>query len=209
MSQQINLFNPIFLKQKKYFSAVAMMQALALLVIGSLAVAAYATYQVSSLTKEAALSASQLQLAQEQLAKVRAEYGARQKSAALEQQISKTETEMQSYKQVFDVLQKGELGNTNGYSAYLAAFARQIVDGVWLTGFNLVGAGNEVELRGRALRPEQIPAYISKLKREPIMKGKSFATLEMQTPESRQSGKSDAAEEKPKGPANYIEFSLR
>ena len=34
MSQQINLFNPIFLKQKKTFSAVNMLDALALLLVG-------------------------------------------------------------------------------------------------------------------------------------------------------------------------------
>lgn len=209
MSQQINLFNPIFLKQKKYFSAVAMMQALGLLVAGSLAVAAYATYQVSNLTREAELSAAQLQAAQAQLAKVKADYGPRQKNAALEQQIQKLETETQAFKQVFDILQKGELGNTNGYSAYLAAFARRIVDGVWLTGFNLAGAGSEIELRGRALRPELIPAYINNLKREPVMQGKSFATLEMQSPEARQNGKAGTADAKPPEPANYIEFKLR
>ena len=34
MTQQINLFNPIFLKQKKIFSAVNMLDALALLLVG-------------------------------------------------------------------------------------------------------------------------------------------------------------------------------
>ena len=33
MSQQINLFNPIFLKQKKKFSAVSMVDALAVLLV--------------------------------------------------------------------------------------------------------------------------------------------------------------------------------
>ena len=32
MSQQINLFNPIFMKQKKYFSVTTMLQALGLIV---------------------------------------------------------------------------------------------------------------------------------------------------------------------------------
>ena len=34
MSQQINLFNPLFLEKKKYFSAVTMTQALGLIVLG-------------------------------------------------------------------------------------------------------------------------------------------------------------------------------
>ena len=47
MSQQINLFNPIFLKQKKYFSVVTMLQALLLIVLGSMLFFAYARSLVS------------------------------------------------------------------------------------------------------------------------------------------------------------------
>ena len=46
MSQQINLFNPIFLKQRKYFSLLTMLQALGLIVLGSLFFYGYALYQV-------------------------------------------------------------------------------------------------------------------------------------------------------------------
>ena len=49
MSQQINLFNPIFLKQRKYFSLLAMLQALGLIVLGSLFLYGYALYQVEQL----------------------------------------------------------------------------------------------------------------------------------------------------------------
>ena len=34
MSQQINLYNPLFLEKKKYFSAVTMTQAIGLIVVG-------------------------------------------------------------------------------------------------------------------------------------------------------------------------------
>jgi Tfp pilus assembly protein PilN len=208
MSQQINLFNPIFLKQKKYFSAVAMVQALGLLVAGSVLVAVYASYLVASVSKEAAVTTAQLGAAQAQLAKVKMEFAPRQKSQGLEVQIQKAEAETQSLRQVFDILQKGEIGNTKGYSGYLRAFSRQIIDGVWLTGLSIVGAGNEIGLHGRALQPELVPAYMNRLKREPVMQGKSFGTLEMQVPQVDQAGKGDPAGAKTRVPAGYIEFSL-
>ena len=43
MSQQINLYNPVFLKRKKTFSAVTMLDALALLLVGVAAFYAYAS----------------------------------------------------------------------------------------------------------------------------------------------------------------------
>ena len=126
MSQQINLFNPIFLKQKKYFSTVAMVQALGLLLVGVVLMAAYATYRASALQKDAELSAALLTQAQAQLVKASAQYGQKPKNQALEQQVKTTENEIQSLRQVFDILQKGDIGNTKGYSGYMQAFARQI-----------------------------------------------------------------------------------
>lgn len=208
MSQQINLFNPIFLKQKKYFSAVAMVQALGLLVAGSVLVAVYASYVVASVSKEAAVTTAQLAAAQAQLAKVKTEFAPRQKNQGLEVQIQKAEAETQSMREVFDILQKGEIGNTKGYSGYLRAFSRQIIDGVWLTGLTIVGAGNEIGLHGRALQPDLVPAYMNRLKREPVMQGKSFGTLEMQVPQVDQASKGDPAGAKTRVPASYIEFSL-
>jgi Tfp pilus assembly protein PilN len=208
MSQQINLFNPVFLKQKKYFSAIAMLQALGLLALGSALLAAYASYQASDMRDEAEVTAKQLETAQAQLARAKAEYAPRQKSQVLETQVQKAEAELQSLKQVFDVLQKGDIGNTKGYSEYLRAFSRQTIDGVWLTGLSLVGAGNEIGVQGRALQPELVPAYMTRLKREPVMQGKSFGTLEMQVPQIDQVAKGGPGAAKQPGLAGYIEFHL-
>lgn len=207
MSQQINLFNPIFLKQKKYFSSAAMLRALAVLVIGCALVGAYAHYQVKNLTVAAAASSAQLASAQAQLAVVKVEYGPKPKSPGLETEVVKAEQEMQSLKQVFDVLGEGKLGNTDGYSVYLRAFARQTIEGLWLTGFNIVGAGNEIGLQGRTVRPELVPAYMNRLKREQIMQGTSFGTLEISQPAP--AARSGAAAAGQAEAPQYIEFSLR
>jgi Tfp pilus assembly protein PilN len=212
MSQQINLFNPIFLKQKKYFSAVTMAQALALVLAGSLLVAGYARYQLGELDKEAASVAATANSVRTQLAKVNADLAPRQKSKALEQEMEKTEAQLKSLEQVFDILKRGEFGNTQGYSEYMRAFARQIGGGLWLTGFNIVGAGNEIGLQGRTLRADAVPAYLGRLKNEPALQGKSFSALEMQTSQSaagdKQGNAPAAAQEQPATPT-YIEFSLR
>ncbi|MGE5623360.1 MAG: PilN domain-containing protein, partial [Bacillota bacterium] len=190
MSQQINLFNPIFLKQKKYFSAATMAQALGLILLGCFLFAGYASYQVSMLSKEADSTSAQLVAQQAQLNKANAAFVSRQKNQALENEVATAEAEVKSLQQVFEVLQKGEFGNTKGYAEYMRAFSRQIINGVWLTGFSIYGAGNEIGLQGRALQASSVPAYLNRLKREPILQGKSFATLDMQVPASGQDEKS-------------------
>ncbi len=180
MSQQINLFNPIFLKRKKYFSAVTMAQALGLILLGSVVLVLYASLQASGLSRDLANSSALLAVTQAQWDKVNADYGPRQKSKTLEDEIQKAETDVKAVQTVFDILKKGEFGNTKGYSEYLRALSRQSFDGVWLTGLSIVGAGNELVIQGRALQSESVPLYISRLKREPVLQGTSFASLEMQ-----------------------------
>ncbi|RBA25742.1 PilN domain-containing protein [Herminiimonas fonticola] len=205
MSQQINLFNPIFLKQEKHFSALTMAQVLGVILAVALLLTAYASYQLSALQNEQKSVTTQLQLAQNQLAKVTADYAPREKDMRLEARLRRAEAQVKSLQQVSDVLRKGELGNTDGYADYLRAFAHQIIDGVWLTGFTIQGAGSTISLQGGALRPELVPAYLTRLKAEPVMQGASFATLEMQLPKS---DKPLAPGEKPAAPAAYINFNL-
>ena len=68
MTQQINLFNPVFLKQKKYFSLVPMLQALGLIVLGSALFYGYAAYQVKLLTKQSDDTAARYAAEQTRLA---------------------------------------------------------------------------------------------------------------------------------------------
>jgi len=205
MSQQINLFNPIFLKQEKHFSALTMAQGLGAIFLAAILFTAYTAYQLSSLQAEQKSVTAQLQLAKNQLAKVTADYPPKEKDMRLEASLQRTEAQVRSLQQVSDVLRKGELGNTDGYAEYLRAFARQIVDGVWLTSLTLQGAGSAISLEGSALRPELVPVYLTRLKSEPVMQGASFSSLEMQLPKVE---KSAALDGKQAISATYINFNL-
>ena len=182
MSHQINLFNPIFLKKKKVFAATTLLQASALVFIGALLVASYAFFQSADVKKNADAVTQQLRSAEAQVATLRAEAGTPVQNKLLEDKLARTEADIQSRKRISDVLQSNDFGNTKGFSTYLSAFARQIPSGLWLTGFTISNGGNEIGLAGRSLKPELLPVYVTQLKREAIMQGKSFADLQMQLP---------------------------
>lgn len=212
MSQQINLFNPALLKQKQLLSAVTMAQGLAVILIGGAALAGYAHVQTQALTAQASAASAQLDAARAQLAKVVAEHAPRQKSKELEAELQRLEAEMIEQRKAFDIVRQGGVGDTKGYSGYLHAFSRQIVEGLWLTGFTIDSVGRRMELQGRALQPELVPAYIHRLKQEPVMQGKSFAQLMMSRPEAEvqkdgQGG--DSAAQGRRVPAKYMEFVLK
>jgi hypothetical protein len=210
VSQQINLFNPIFLKQKKVLTAQAMALAIGVLLIGCALMVMYGKHSVAALETEAFASGEQLRLKQARLAVVNVEFAPREKNAALEAQIAASDAELHAMQGVEGVLQKGELGNSAGYAETFRALARQSVSGMWLTGVTVSGA--ELGVRGRTLDASLVPGYITRLKREPVMQGKSFATLDMGDglPKKERVAAAVAAEAaSAASPPPYVEFSLQ
>jgi hypothetical protein len=177
MSQQINLFNPIFLRKKKYFSAVTMLQALGLIAAGTMAFAGYAAYRVQVLAAAAAQSEQQYAARRAQLAALAKELGPQGSGSLLADEIAKTEARLNARRELLTTLRTGELGNVDGFSKYLVAFARKRVDGVWLTALNVGGDENDLVVRGRALRPELVPSYLRALNDEQVMRGRRVTEL--------------------------------
>lgn len=183
MSQQINLFNPIFLKQKKIFTALPMAEALGVIVVGALLLNWYAMHSVDALDLRANEGKTALAKREQQLARANAQFAPRGKDTALETELADAEAELKALRDVSSVLQGGALGNTNGYAEYFRAFSRQNVNGLWLTGVTINGAGTDIGVRGRAMQATLIPNYISRLTAERVMHGKTFASLDIARPE--------------------------
>ena len=182
MSQQINLFNPIFLKQKKIFTAVHMAQTLGLVAAGALLLAAFGAVKTAQLEKHATAGMAAVNAAEARLAQVAKDFPPKQKNKDIETEIARLQGELKAMREVRSVLERGELGNTAGYSEYWRAFARQSVPGVWLTSVSVAGPGKEIGLEGRALQPELLPGYIQRLTREAVLQGKTFGSLEISRP---------------------------
>lgn len=203
--QQVNLFNPALQPQKKGLSASMMGVALLVLVAGIAALAAGLQAQTARMRQEADHGAAQLARKQARLAMVNAEFAPRSKSAELEAQIREAEAQLAALRHVSDMLQRGELGDTNGFAGYFKALARQSVPGLWLTGVTV--AGKDIGIKGRTLDPALVPGYIQRLTQEPLLQGKSFASLQIGQAEQLERPGPDG---KPvRSPAPYVEFSLQ
>ena len=108
MSQQINLFNPIFLRQEKHFSALAMVQGLAIisLVLGGLT--AYSNYRLSQLRNDAVTMSKQLTNAQAQRQQLVERDKPKEKNKALEEEIRTLENRLDTRRKVLEFVQHGE-----------------------------------------------------------------------------------------------------
>lgn len=182
MSQQINLFNPVFLKQKKAFNFANMLQAVAILCALQFVLLAYGRYVLAKVEQDAADGKVALERKQQELKRTTEQFQPRQSNPALRAEIAQVEADIAALRRVETVLNQGALGNTAGYSEYFRAFARQNVSGMWLTGVHVVGAGVDISVEGRAMQAALIPGYILRLTGEPVMNGKTFADLRIERP---------------------------
>jgi hypothetical protein len=196
VSQQLNLFNPVFLKQKKYFSARTMARAMGIVLLGFFIIYAVQRLHLAQWQKQLEEANAQFDDTQRQLTQFAAE-GKRAPSKALEDETERLEAQADSQEAVLDGLESGSLGSTQGFSPYFVALARQTLSGVWLTGFTARGEEGPVSIRGRLLRQELLPTYLRMLANEDAMRGRGFTELQITTREEK-----DAA-----GPS-YVEFNL-
>jgi hypothetical protein len=209
VSQQINLFNPIFLQQKKIFAARTMAQALGVMTAGALAIAGMAWHSVGALRQEAAAVTLQAAKSQARLASASTEFAPRAASAALTAEAGDAETQLAALRHVAHIVQSGELGNTRGYAESFRALGRQHRDGLWLTGITL-DVGSAMSLQGRALDATLVPAYIARLTQEPVLQGKAFGNLQIGQPAAVPAPSGAPATPAPSATSvRFVEFSLQ
>lgn len=199
MSQQINLYQPIFRKEEKKFSALAMLQSVGIVAAGVLLLYGYMWWQSEALKTELKRVEQNHGAAGKRLADAGQKFGPRPGVTSIDAEIARLENELAAKQQVQEILRRGVFSNTRGFSDYFVSFARQRVNGVWLTGFDITGAAEEMSLAGRTVDPELVPRYLQKLSLEKTLAGIEFRAFQMNRPGP------DA-----KGPdAMFVEFRAR
>lgn len=196
MSQQINLYYEETRSAGKDLSALNMLQGMGVITLAAMVFYAYTFYQLDVLQQQIEDSGKNLVVQQNRLKGMTVQHA----GLTVEQEIKQVEAEVLAQREIIDALKNGAIGNTTGYSDYMLAFAKQALGGLWLTGFSIDGDATQMKISGATLNPELVPEYILRLNREKIMRGKTFAYLQMQLPKVEQ-GKAETTQ--------YLEFTLQ
>ena len=179
MSQQINLYSPIFRKQRKVFSALTMLQAFALIAVVVAVFSYWISLQTSVLEIRAAESVRQLKSELERLKAYGAGESPAERAKALADRKKALEASLASQTQALAAFDSGALGRAEGYSELLRALARTSMEGVWLTRIQFAEGGGELSITGRATRADLVPAYLERLRSQKALRGQEFSRLEI------------------------------
>ena len=177
--QQVNLYQPIFRKQRQVFSARTMAQAIVVVAAALLAIYAYGVWKLAGLDAEVVQLEGREKAFAAQLGRIDPNLGASRR-AEVEQEIKSLSATLLDQQRLIDVLRDQPLGTTQGFSAYLAALGRQHTPLLWLTNLTINGATHAVDLGGRSVRAELVPEYLRHLGAEAALAGQTFDRLDIE-----------------------------
>ena len=216
MSQQINLYNPVFRKKGFSFtSATAMLYGAGMVVAIAALIAFYEDQQLRGVQVQSRVVEQAYKEATARNEQLTGEIAQLKPNAQLEAELAALDATLRGRQDIIDTLQSGVFGNTVGFSAYMRAFSRQSISGLWLTGFDIARAGNELAIQGRTVSSDLVANYLKQLNQEQALQGRQFAALRINQPPpepakpgAEPKADKDAKEQKPPPPPRYLEFTI-
>lgn len=182
MSAQINLYHPRYLKQREWLALGPVLVAALGFYLLLAAVAGWASHDADRRQGLAAATEAQLKVAKAEVAAATQALAVRKPNAQLQAEVQTVETLLQRREAILRLLEGGAIGTTAGFAEHFRALARQVPEGLWLTGFSVGAGGDDIRISGSTLHAAAVPDYIGRLGREAAFRGKSFSALTMQRP---------------------------
>jgi Tfp pilus assembly protein PilN len=181
MVQQINLYSPILASPRRYFSAVAMLQALAVFVVVLLALCAWVLASGAALRRELQGAQGSQASERERLTQAIAVQPAAS-GPALEQELVAARQALATRRALLEELSRGRLPAGRSHAAMLRMVAQTVPTAVWLNELRL----NEgrLELSGKTLQPEALRPWLAQLAQHALTADQRLAAIKLERVDS-------------------------
>ena len=179
MIQQVNLYQEILQQNSirpvinRYIIGSTVV---ILLLIG---MSIYSTVNLNNTKNSLQQTKQRLIEAETRVQLLQVQYPKRQMNTLLTQEISRSQNILASLSRVIHLLTDKESDQTQGFSRYFSALARQSIPDVWLTTIYINAQTNNLQLQGSTYIAEKTPEFIQKLHNESVFQGKHFEKLIM------------------------------
>ena len=180
MPQQINLCTPIFLTQKRYFSAQTMASALGVFVVLGGLLSGYWTWTLQSLSEgyQQSVNANQREISRLQAAIRLNRENSAPADAALVQELQARQGELERRQALLAELRRGLLRDGQGHAARLQLVARSIPPQAWVT--TIKADEQSLELGGYTLEPAALNGWMERLAQSPLLQGQLLSVVKVE-----------------------------
>lgn len=182
MAQQVNLYSPILLAPKRYFSALAMLQALAVLAAGLAGLSLWSVSHTQGLKRDLASASAADSAEQQRLRVALAARPALSQTAtnfsALEQELAQARKQLAEREALLASIAAPAPGSGISRSALLRVLAQTLPASAWLTEVTL--EGGRVDIAGATLQPEALRPWLDRLSAHPALAGQTLEAVKVE-----------------------------
>ncbi|MGD2111869.1 MAG: hypothetical protein PVI50_00675 [Gammaproteobacteria bacterium] len=158
MYQQINLYQPVFRRQRKIFSAATLLSILFMATVLLLIVYAQARWTLHGLQRTTADLSLNIRQLDARLVALEAS-AANGAQGAAGDDILHLRKRVDTRSALLEHIDRLTPDTADGFGEIFETLARQNVPGLWLTGVSVDQAG-KTEIRGATLDPKLVPRYL-------------------------------------------------
>lgn len=188
MRQQVNLYQPIFRKEKKIFSARAMLELCGVILGLLLLYYGVSAWNLSRLENGVALKKHNLVEQRNNLERLKKKFPQKARDRKLESEAAALTRELASKQKILAALSGGGIhGDYRGFSRFLYGLALNHMQGVWLEEIRIDSSNGQLEIRGNAVSPDLVPRYVQGLAGDHEIRGRKFAVFQLARNEDRDS----------------------
>jgi hypothetical protein len=190
VSQQINLYQPILRRQRKVFSAVTMLELVAVALLGLGLLYGFGRSQEASVRRDIALLEGQRLAAQGQVDALALQLAARRDVSALTQELQQAEQTLAAKRRLQQWLASQGADRAGGFAGHVEGLARQHRPGLQLAAIGIASGGRQLRLAGSTVDAAELVRYLGRLGAEPAFRGIEFRSVQIE----RASGVADRVE---------------
>jgi Tfp pilus assembly protein PilN len=178
MHQQINLFQPVFRRQEKVFSAATLVQITAAVLLLLVAILGHVRWTLASMEQSAEALQQQHDHLRKQIGTLEASFRTPD-SEALDAEIEQLMYSIDQRNSLLVQFDQLVLRQRGGFAEQFRALAEQHVPGLWLEGVTVNGEG-QIEIRGITLDAKLVPVYLQQLEKREGLSATPFETVSME-----------------------------
>ena len=179
ITQQINLYQPIFRKKPTPFSLATMGLTLAVVILLLVSIQGFGLWQRQRLAAQLNRAANSHAELKKQVLTLEQKLPAPGVNQQLQVNLDRLIDAKTSMLELERTLISRIDGNSQGFAAYFEGFARKNPQGLWLKTIQLEQGGDFLALEGEMTRPELVPMLLQQLRGEQIFSGKTFQDVRL------------------------------
>jgi len=179
MKQQVNLFYADLIAGRQQPAILNYLYGLVALVIMLAIFSATLLFGINSIQAEITQTRQKLLQTQTKVQLLQAQYPRKQINTLLAKKITQSQDMQTSLERIIRLLTDKTSDQTQGFSRYLSAFARQTLPNLWLSNIAIDVQTKNLRFSGSTYTPQNLPILLQKLQSEAIFQGKVFVKLQM------------------------------